>query len=287
MLVYLNGRFLPKKDANISVDDRGFVFGDGVYEVIRVVDGKLFLAKPHMDRLKDGLAGLEIQVDENMVHNLMSVAESLIKKNDLLKGHGTVYLQITRGVAKRIHNFPAVDVQPTIYLSTSGFKPDLELQKNGAQAITMSDIRWMRCDLKTINLLPNVLAKQKAMDAGAFTSVFIRDGVVTEGQNANIFGVKNGVLRTYPRTNYILPGITRALVLEMANEENIVVDQTPINEDELLQMDEIFLTGTTTDIQPIISIDGKQVGNGKRGNIARLFQDLLHKRMTEIPSRTA
>lgn len=282
MIVYLNGEYVLKKDAKISVDDRAFVFGDGIYEVIRVVEGKLFLAEPHMRRLKDGLAGLELVVDKEVLNNILPIAQSLLQKNDLLKGHGTVYLQVTRGVAPRIHNYPSVDVQPTIYLSTSDFNPNLELQENGAKAITMSDIRWMRCDLKTINLLPNVLAKQKAIDAGAFTAIFIRDGVVTEGQNANIFGVKNGVLRTYPKTNYILPGITRALAMEMAEDLGIPIDLTPIYEDELLNMDEIFLTGTTTDIQPITSIDGKSVANGERGKITTQLQNSLHKRMAGL-----
>ncbi|MEX0779629.1 MAG: D-amino-acid transaminase [Balneolales bacterium] len=279
MLVYLNGAYIPKEEAKISVDDRGFVFGDGVYEVIRVVDGNLFLAEAHMKRLAKGLRGLGIEVDKQLINNILPISLKLIQKNKLIKGHATVYLQITRGVAPRIHNFPNPAVQPTIYLSTTGFTPDIELQKKGAKAILMSDIRWMRCDLKTVNLLPNVLARQRAMDAGAFSAIFIRDGVVTEGQNANIFGVIDGVLRTYPNMNYILPGITRALILEMAEKENIPVKLTPINEDEILEMDEIFLTGTTTDIQPITSIDGKTVGNGKRGEIARRLQDLLHKRM--------
>lgn len=285
MLVYLNGEFLPKNEAKVSIDDRGFVFGDGVYEVIRVVNGRLFLAGPHMQRLQDGLEGLRIQVNKQDLDDILPVAEELLKKNKLFNGHATVYLQITRGVAPRIHNFPAPDVKPTLYLSASGFKPDLDLQENGAKAVTMSDIRWMRCDLKTVNLLPNVLAKQKAMDSGAFSAIFIRDGVVTEGQNANIFGVKDGVLRTYPRTNYILPGITRALVLEMAAEENIPVDQTPINEDELPEMDEVFLTGTTTDIQPIVTINEYRLGTGRRGPVAKRLQELLHKRMKESPEK--
>ena len=279
MVVYLNGEYVEKEDAKISVDDRGFVFGDGVYEVIRVVDGRLFLAEPHLKRLAEGLDGLAIRVTGSMMDSILPVAKELIERNGLTNGHATVYLQITRGHAVRTHEFPPIDTKVTLYMSASAFQPNLEIQEKGVGAITMADIRWMRCDLKTVNLLPNVLAKQRAIDAGVFTAIFIRDGVITEGQNANIFGVKDGVLRTYPKTNYILPGITRGLVLELAEKEDIPIDFTPILETEIFEMDELFLTGTTTDIQPIVTINGHSLGTGTRGEVARQLQELLRRKM--------
>ncbi|MEX0685351.1 MAG: aminotransferase class IV [Balneolales bacterium] len=281
MVVYLNGEFVKKADAKVSVDDRGFVFGDGIYEVIRVVDGHLFLPDPHMKRLAIGLDGLAIRITGSMLDSIIPIAEELIEKNELTSGHATIYLQITRGHAVRTHEFPPIDTKVTIYMSAAAFTPNLGIQEQGVAAITMADIRWTRCDLKTVNLLPNVLAKQRALDAGVFTAIFIRDGAVTEGQNSNIFGVKNGVLRTYPLTNYILPGITRALVLEMADKEDIPIDQSPILESELMEMDELFLSGTTTDIQPIVTINRSSLGTGLRGEVTERFQELLRRKMAK------
>ncbi len=278
MQVYLNGSYIDSRDAKISVGDRGFVFGDGIYEVTRVVNGNFFREKEHLTRLKEGLAGLKIEADISMIENIPEISRELIKRNNHLKGEAAVYLQITRGTAwPRTHNFPDPAVKPTLYLSSSPFSPHTELHKTGVDAISVADIRWTRCNLKTINLLPNTLAKQQAKEAGVDSAIMIRDGVVTESPNANIFGVKDGVLYTFPATNYILSGITRQTVLEIADAQGIPVSFSPIRQEEIFNLDELFFSGTTTDIQPVILVDGKPIGTGKPGSVVKTIQQEYNK----------
>lgn len=275
MQVYLNGTFFDHAEAKISVDDRGFIFGDGVYEVIRVVDGRFFQAKPHIERLKEGLNLLRIELDDNRCDEILSVAGQLLERNELQKGEATIYIQVTRGAADRTHGFPDPPVEPTVYVASKRLHPNHELQQSGAAAITIPDVRWSRCNIKSVNLLPNVLAKQCANDAGVFASIMIRDGMVTESQNANVFGVNDGVLYTYPKSNYILSGITRDVVFKMADQMGMEYRTVPIAEDELYDMDEIFLSGTTTDIQGVTTIDGITIGEGKPGPVTlRLLEQL-------------
>lgn len=281
MKVYLNGSFVNQDEAKISVGDRGFVFGDGVYEVTRVVDGKFFKEKEHLNRLKKGLAGLKINVPDALIDEIPEISRELIRNNKQLDGEASVYLQITRGTAwPRTHTFPDPEAEPTIYLSSSTFTPHTALHRTGVDTITVSDIRWTRCNLKTVNLLPNILAKQQAKESGVNSAIMIRDGVVTESPNANIFGVRDGALYTFPATNYILEGITRNVVLDIADELNITVHFTPIRQEEILQFDELFFSGTTTDIQPITKIDGAELASGDPGPVVRSIQktykDLLH-----------
>ena len=275
MQVYLNGTFSDHGEAKVSVNDRGFIFGDGVYEVIRVVDARFFQAKPHIERLREGLDLLKIDLDESRCDDILSVAGQLLERNELHKGEATVYIQVTRGAAQRSHGFPEPPVEPTVFVAANRLHPNHELQQSGAAAITIPDVRWSRCNIKSVNLLPNVLAKQRANDAGVFSSIMIRDGMVTEGQNANVFGVNDGVLYTYPKSNYILAGITRDIVFKMANQLGIQHKTLPISEDELYDMDEIFLSGTTTDIQGITTVDGITIGEGKPGPVTqRLLKQL-------------
>ncbi len=278
MQVYLNGSFTDSSNAKISVGDRGFVFGDGVYEVTRVVNGNFFREKVHLTRLKEGLAGLKIHVKDSVIDQIPEISRKLIQVNKHTEGEAAVYLQITRGTAwPRTHTFPDPEVEPTVYLSSSPFIPHTELHKTGVDAITVADIRWTRCNLKTVNLLPNTLAKQQAKEAGVNSAIMIRDGVVTESPNANIFGVKSGVLYTFPATNYILNGITRQTVLEIADELSIPVIFNPIRLEELFDVDELFFSGTTTDIQPVTTIDGKSIGNGKPGPVVKAIQKGYNK----------
>lgn len=281
MQVYLNGTFLDQNKATVSVSDRGFVFGDGVYEVTRVVKGKFFMEKEHLVRLDEGLAGLKIDLDAETKQQIPEISRELIKRNDHTEGEASVYLQITRGaVFPRTHTFPDPPVKPTVYLSSGTFTPHTELHKSGVDTIKVSDIRWARCNLKTINLIPNTLAKQQAIDAGVNSAVMVRDGVITESPNANIFGVKDGELYTYPASNYILSGITRTAVISIAKNLGIPLHFNPIREDELFTFDELFFSGTTTDIQPINRVDGKNIGSGKPGDIVKSIQkaysDLLY-----------
>lgn len=274
MDVYLNGEFVDHKKACVSVSDRGFVFGDGIYEVTRVINGSLIMENEHLSRLDEGLKGLKIDLDTAMRESISEISRELLVKNDLLSGEATIYLQITRGAAfPRTHEFPHPSVKPTVYLAASPFTPHKELHNNGVDAITVMDVRWSRCNLKTVNLLPNVLAKQQAKDAGVNSAVMIRDGVITEGPSANIFCVKDGALYTYPASNYILNGITRRAVIKIADQKKIPLIQEPVRLEELHNIEELFFSGTTTDIQPVIEIDGKKVNGGLPGPVTRLIQE--------------
>lgn len=274
MQVYLNGSFVDHTEAKISVADRGFIFGDGIYEVTRVINGKPFREQEHLARMDQGLKALKIDLNPKVRKSIPDINREIIKRNDLLEGEAAIYLQITRGTAwPRTHTFPEKPVESTIYLSASSFEPHTELHNTGVDVITLSDVRWTRCNLKTVLLLPNTLAKQQAQEAGVNSALLIRDGVVTESPNANIFGVKDGALYTYPESNYILSGITRGAVLEIAEKLNIPVHFNPIREEEIFDMDELFFSGTTTDIQPVTVINGKNLGTGKPGPLVKAIQE--------------
>ena len=279
MLVYLNGEFLPKADAKLSVDDRGFLFGDGVYEVTRVVDGELFGGDGHWERLQRGLREIHIDASGISREKLDGIYRRLIEESDLGSGHATVYLQITRGAAPRSHPYPKPPVEPTVYAFASRFEIPFDLRESGVRAITVPDVRWSRCDIKTVNLLPNTMAKQRAKEAGAWEAILVRDGVLMEGAASNLFAVFDGELRTHPKTNSILPGITRDIVLDLARGLNIPIKEVPIFQHELPSVDELFFTGTTTDVQPIVDVDGDQVADGKVGPISRRLLEALMEKM--------
>ncbi|MCG2588519.1 aminotransferase class IV [Rhodohalobacter sulfatireducens] len=278
MQVYLNGSFVDHNEAKVSVADRGFIFGDGIYEVTRVVNGSLFREKEHLVRMDQGLKSLKIDLDDSVRNAIPEISRELLEKNNLLDGEAAIYLQITRGTAwPRTHTFPNPAVKPSIYLSVSEFSPHTELHKTGVDVITLADVRWTRCNIKTVQLLPNTLARQQAIEHGVNSALMIRDGVITESPNANIFGVKDGALYTYPESNYILSGITRGAVLEIAEKLDIPVHFNPIREEELFELDELFFSGTTTDIQPVTVVNGKNLGTGKPGPIVKSIQDEYRK----------
>lgn len=267
MLVYLNGEYLPREEAKVSVEDRGFVFADGVYEVVRIVKGRLHRMQEHLDRMADGLESLQIELEDVGIFN--EIAERLMKENDLGQD-ATIYMQVTRGAAPRRHAFPEPGTKPSVFALARPYTPHPEsLFENGVGVVTTSDIRWARCDIKSIALLPNVLANQKAKAAGAQETIFIRDGVLLEGSQSNLFGVRDGTLITYPASNYILAGITRAEVIDLARELEIPVKEGPLYAEEFDKFDELFLTGTTTEVMPIVTVDGRQVGNGRPGPVAK------------------
>ena len=283
MRVYLNGRIIDKTEAKISVEDRGFIFGDGVYEVWRVINGRLFETDRHHARLEKGFRELQLTYPADLKRDaLQDVAERLLKENDLLEGEATFYLEVTRGAAPRAHHFPK-DAKPTVYAFVNRITPSNE-QKSGGSAITMPDIRWHRCDIKTVQLLPNVLAKQAAVEAGGVEAILLRDGWVTEASHSNVFVVLDGELRTHAATNLILPGITRAVVLDLAHDRGVPVRQQAVRGDDLAKADEVFITGTTTDITPIIRIDGKAVAKGKPGPITVKLQAALRAHMEAFAS---
>ncbi|MGH7636925.1 MAG: D-amino-acid transaminase [Gemmatimonadaceae bacterium] len=279
MTVYLNGQYLKAEDAKVSVLDRGFIFGDGVYEVWRFVDGNLFEHERHERRLKNGLKSIEIDVPDRDVEELADVAERLIKENDLSRGEGTFYVEITRGAAARTHAFPPKGTRPAIFGMVSKFQVPHSLRDAGAKAITEPDVRWLRCDVKTIQLLPNCLAKQRAQEAGALEAIFVRDGIVTEGTHTSVLGVKDGTLLTHPLSPLILPSVTREVVLEIARDQGIPVQERPFSQTELFQLDELFVSGTTTDVTPIVEADGKKIGSGKPGPISQQLYAGLQARL--------
>jgi D-alanine transaminase len=275
-IVYVNGSFVPRAEARVSVEDRGFVFGDGVYEVIRAINGRLFASRFHNDRLRRSLDGIRITLaGGDSPERFADIGRQLLKENDLLSGEATVYMQVTRGATTRVHNFPPSQIQPTVYISVARFTPYAELARTGATAISHPDLRWGRCDLKTLNLLPNVLASQAAKERGAFEAMLIRDGIVTEGAKTNFFGVVNGSLRTHPCDTHILPGITRSVLRDLARDVGIALDETPIEEAEIPRLTELFLTGTTTDVMPVVKLNDRPVGDGKPGELTRRLQRVL------------
>jgi D-alanine transaminase len=287
MTVYLNGVYLDRARAVVSVDDRGFLFGDGVYEVTRAHDGLLFEGERHLRRLARSLDGLGIALPAGLAAALLEISERLLRENALEEGDATVYLEITRGTAPRAHHFPPPGTAPTVFLSANRLKIPDDVRARGADVITTPELRWARCDLKTVNLLPNVLAKQQAVAAGAFEAVFVHDGLVIEGASSNTFAVIGGVLRTHPATHRILAGITREVVLELAAELGIPVSEQPVAVDELARASELIVTATTADVMPVVRVDGRVVGDGRPGPIARALHRALLARMERRTARAA
>lgn len=278
MLVYLNGKYIPHEQATVSVYERGFLFGDGVYEVIRSYRSYFFEKEAHWRRLQHGLEALRLQFEDFPA--LESIARRLLSENNLLNGEALIYFQITRGAAiPRKHFFPPPGTPLTVYIAANKFVPSPDLVENGAAAITMPDIRWHRCDLKTINLLPNVLASQKAHEQGADEAIFIHEGVATEASHSNFFAVFDGKIITHPRSHKILPGITRAVVLELCRELRIPVEETPPSAARLPQAGELFLSRTTGEIVPIVRLDNAVIAAGKPGPITRRLQEAFAQRL--------
>ncbi|HEV8236801.1 MAG TPA: aminotransferase class IV [Gemmatimonadaceae bacterium] len=279
MLVHLNGRYIDAGEAKISALDRGFIFGDGVYEVWRVVRGQLFEAERHQGRLERGLRELGIaRPADGSLERLTAIGQRLLKENDLEDGDATLYVEITRGTAPRMHQFPPVETVPTLLVMASAFAPS-DTRFTGTRIITQPDVRWLRCDLKTVQLLPNVMARQAATEQGASEAIFVRDGLITEGTHTTVFAAIDGMLRTHPANHLVLPGVTRDVVIELATDVGVKVRQDAIAVDELSRATELFLTGTTTDVTPVISVDGRPIGNGSPGPIARALLDRLLERM--------
>jgi D-alanine transaminase len=268
-LVYLNGEFLPSEQAKVSVFDRGFIFGDGVYEVIPVFGGRLFRLPQHLERLEHSLTEIRLR-NPHTPAEWTRVFTRLIEANG--KIDQSIYLQITRGVAPRDHAFPS-GVRPTTfaYAQPLAYPPPEQLER-GVAAVTASDIRWHRCDIKAIALLANALLRQEAIDQGAAEAILLRDGCVSEGAASNIFVVRDGRAETPPKGPYILPGVTRDLALELMHAHGIPCAETVIHEDRLFTADEVWLTSSTKEVLPITRINRKPVGDGRPGPVhARVF----------------
>lgn len=266
---YFNGRFSLLEEIKISPDDRGFQFGDGVYEVIRAYHGVPAFWREHFARLVRSAKEIQLNfsIDSDDFQRLLV---SGIQQSGYQEGK--VYIQVTRGVSPREHVFPASG-EPTIFLAFREMVAlPSEVCRRGVSVITLPDIRWTRCDIKSLNLLPNVLAKQKAREAEAFEGIFVRDGRVTEGATSNIFAVKDGVIITPERNHLVLAGVTQQQVVMLAQAKGWEVQFRPIPMLEFLQADEVFLVGTTIEVLPVIQVNGEPVHNGKPGPISTALQ---------------
>lgn len=274
-IVFLNGNFIPKNEAFVSPEDRGFNFADGIYEVIKYYDGKPFRYADHMDRLRRSLR--EISIDFDDLDQFEVVFQTLLEQNGLAIQEAGVYLQISRGSHTRIHQFPE-NIKPTVYATVFPFSSKWDQLENGVKVITTEDIRWLRCDIKSISLLPNVLAAEKAHEQNAVEAIFIRNGIVTEGSHSSFMAVKNGMVYTHPDSNLILPGITKIVIREICRENNIRLIEEGIPATELINMDEMMIIGTGSEVTPVVQMDDMMVGNGNPGSVTLLLQDKFFKK---------
>ncbi|ANN69063.1 D-amino acid aminotransferase [Bordetella bronchialis] len=270
-LAYLNGEFLRLQDAKISVLDRGFIFGDGVYEVVPVYEGRPFRMAEHLGRLERSLAAIRIEAPFDRA-GWQEVVQGLIERS--LTPSCVVYLQVTRGVARRDHGFPADAVTPTVFGMTSPFtRPGAQLREQGVTLISIPDERWLHCDIKSVSLLGNVLAKQRAADAGADEVVQFRDGMLSEGATCNIWVAAGGKLLAPPKDHLVLEGIRYGLLAELAAEAGIPFEMRPVTRAEVENADELMVSSATREILPALRLDGRPVGSGKPGPVyARLRQ---------------
>lgn len=278
MYILVNDGIVERGKWTVDFEDRGYQFGDGIYEVVRVYNGRFFTLKEHLLRLEQSAQKIKLHLPTTL-EKLMKQLQQLIEVEKILDG--IVYIQVTRGVAPRVHYFHPEAKPVLIAYATPFTRPVYEMQ-HGIKAILCEDIRWLRCDIKSINLLGNVLAKQEAKQAGAYEAILHRNGVVTEGSSTNIWMCKNNVIYTHPATNLILNGITRQVVLAIAKDCNLAVQEQPFTIEQLYQADEVFLTSTTSEVMPIVQIGENTIGNGKPGPITRKLQDHFEHKIETI-----
>ncbi len=268
----INGEMIERDSAKMDIEDRSCQFGDGVYEVIRVYNGKMFTIKEHLERLFRSTNSLEISLHYSE-EQLTGMLEELIRKNGLKLG--IIYLQVSRGVAPRNHAFPAGTVTPSFVAYTKVLDRPVKNFETGVKTLLTEDIRWLRCDIKSLNLLGNVLAKQKAAKNGCYEAILHRGQNVTEGSSSNIFIVKNGTVITHESNNFILKGITKDVILKACEANHIPVEERTFSLEDLLNADEAFLSSTTSEVTPIIEIDGAALSGGRPGAITKKLQALF------------
>lgn len=260
-IVFLNGEYCKAEEAKVSIFDRGYLFGDGIYEVVPVINGKVIDKAPFFERFDGSLKKIQLKAPYSH-EEIMAILNTLIEKNHLVEGG--IYMQVTRGVAPREFYFPDV---PTTFMAFI-FKKEIihsPLATQGIKAVSVNDIRWKRRDIKSISLLGQVLAKEEAHQKGAYEGFMVEDGFVTEGTSSTAYIIKDGVIITRPLSNSILPGIRRKLLMQYTKENNIKVEERPFTIEEVLHADEAFISSATVFVLPIIEFDGKPIGNGKPG----------------------
>jgi D-alanine transaminase len=265
-VAFVNGRFVPLADAVVSIEDRGFQFADGIYEVIRTYRGRPFEMEAHLNRFDRSASALELQ--QPYPHDRWrQVIEEGIRR--AAYPEAKIYLQLTRGASPRDHAY-AADLVPTTVMTVREFHPlNPIVRTSGVEAMTAEDIRWGRCDIKSVNLLANVLARQQGKRAGAFETILLRNGMVTEGAVSNVILVRDGSLITAPEGPSILSGVTRAVVLQLARDHGITVQERPPSRTDLFEADEVFLTSTTVEVLGVIEVDGKPIGTGQPGPLTK------------------
>jgi len=273
-MVYLDGEFLPIGEAKISVLDRGFIFGDGVYEVIPVYSRRPFRLAEHLVRLQSSMDAIRL-VNPNPASKWTELVGRIIVANPWEDQN--VYLQVTRGAAKRDHAFPK-GLKPTVFVMASELvPPSAELVKSGAKAIVLPDNRWLRCDIKSTSLLGNCMLRTLAADEGCAEAILVRDGVLTEASASNVFVVKSGTVLTPPKSHLILPGITYDVVLEILRANEIAHEVRPVAESELRSAEEIWITSSSREVLAITTLDGKQVGSGRPGSVGERVHALYQQ----------
>jgi D-alanine transaminase len=268
---YFNGKFIPKDEISISPDDRGFLFADGIYEVVRWYENFFYDMTSHVTRLKRSLRELRINWDGADL--FPSIANDLIRLNKLGSQQAMVYFQVTRGAAVRTHYFPSPETTPTVYANAWGFVPDNQSLESGIKVMLKEDIRWSRCDIKSIALLPNTISFQEAFENGMKECIFVRNGLITEGSHSNIFFVIDGTLFTHPESNQVLSGITRKNVLRIAQELGIKIREEAVQENRIRFIREAFITNTSAEVTPVIDLGGNTLGDGLPGPMTRLIRE--------------
>jgi D-alanine transaminase len=271
-ILYFNGRFTTTDERVLGVEDRGFQFGDAIYEVFKFAGRRPVFLLDHYRRLERNLRELEIRSPWDEVYFGTVMAE-LIERSAL--EDGIVYIQISRGEAPRSHFWPE-GVEPTVVVYSRRFVfPDAAKKGRGIRVITADDLRWQRCDLKSVNLLANAMGKKRAQREGADEVLFLHGGLVREGASSSFFGVREGRIITHPLDPFILPGVVRDRTIGLALESKVRVEERPVREHELYQLEEAFITSTTQGVMPVVQIDGRTVGNGGRGPVTAELQQLF------------
>jgi D-alanine transaminase len=274
--VYVNGELIDRDNAKIDIEDRGYQFGDGIYEVIRVYDGNTFTMKEHMERLYQSAEKMKLSIPYGK-EEFSSKLLQLIELNGV--GDGIVYVQVTRGVSSRQHHFPSRDVLGSVVAYTKDFPVPVGQMEKGVTAKLVEDIRWLRCDIKSLNLLGNLLAKEEAASEGHFEAILHRGNTITEGSSSNAFIVKDGVIYTHPVTHLILNGITRRVIEDLCRKNGITFQEETFSVSELMEADEVFIASTTSEVMPVIEIDGQVIGEGNPGAVTKRLQALFNERI--------
>lgn len=268
--VLINEHLVDEKDASVPYNDRGYVFGDGIYEYIRTYNNNIFTAKPHFERLLRSAKEIGLELKYNVEEHTELIQE-LLAANGVV--NGGVYIQVTRGAAPRDHAFPTPSVEANVMAFTKTYDRPYKLLEEGINAITTEDIRWLRCDIKSLNLLGNVLAKERAVKYNAQEAIQHRGDIVTEGSSSNVYAIKAGEIYTHPVNNYILNGITRMVIKDIAQEKGIPFNEGTFTVDFLRNADEIIVSSTSIEVMPVVKLDGEQVGDGEVGPITKSLQE--------------